>query len=126
MKELLTLSLTGVFIMLADMFNLRKLAFPLALVGLATTISWSIFDWGINQKVYGMMLMDNYALAFTIAMSSITLFWFVMSEEYFRNMKAITDRYSLVFFALTGALVMVSVTPYRVFCKSVTFKVITT
>ncbi len=110
MKELLTLSLTGVFTMLADMFNLRKLAFPIALVGLATTISWGIFDWDINQKIFGMMQMDNYALAFTIAMSAITLLWFVMSESYFRNMKAITDRYSLVFFALTGALVMVSFT----------------
>jgi NADH-quinone oxidoreductase subunit N len=110
MKELLTLALTGVFTMLADMFNLRKLAFPLALLGLATTISWSVFDWNINQKVFGMMQIDNYALAFTIAMSAITLLWFVMSEAYFRNMKAITDRYALIFFALTGALVMVSFT----------------
>lgn len=110
MKELLTLSLTGVFTMLADMFNLRKLVFPLALFGLAMTISWSIFDWNLNQRIFGMMQMDNYALAFTIAISGITLLWLVMSEEYFSTMKAVTDRYSLVFFALTGALVMVSYT----------------
>ena len=110
MKELLTLALTGVFTMLADMFNLRKLVFPLALFGIAMTISWSIFDWGYNQRVFNMMQMDNYALAFTIAMSGITLLWFVMSEEYFSKMKALTDRYSLIFFALTGALVMVSFT----------------
>ena len=110
MKELLTLALTGVFTMLADMFNLRKLVFPLALFGLALTISWSIFDWGFNQRIFNMMQMDNYALAFTIAMSGVTILWFIMSEEYFSNMKAITDRYSLVLFALTGGLVMVSYT----------------
>ena len=110
MKELLTLALTGIFTMLADMFDLRKLVFPLALLGLATTISWSILDWGINQKIYGMMLVDNFALAFTIVMSVTALLWFVMSEDYFANMKAVTDRYSLVFFALTGALCMVSYT----------------
>ena len=96
--------------MLADMFNLRKLVFPLALFGLAMTISWSIFDWGFNQRIFNMMQMDNYALAFTIAMSGVTILWFIMSEEYFSNMKAITDRYSLVLFALTGGLVMVSYT----------------
>ena len=110
MKELLTLALTGVFTMLADMFNLRKLVFPLALFGLAMTISWSIFDWGFNQRVFNMMQMDNYALAFTIAMSGVTVLWFIMSEEYFSKMKAVTDRYSLVLFALTGGLVMVSYT----------------
>ena len=52
MKELLTLALTGIFTMLADMFDLRKLVFPLALLGLATTISWSILDWGINQRIH--------------------------------------------------------------------------
>jgi NADH-quinone oxidoreductase subunit N len=110
MKELLTLALTGIFTMLADMFDLRKLVFPLALLGLAMTISWSIFDWGLNQNIYGMMRIDNYALAFTVVMCCTSLLWFMLSEDYFANMKAVTDRYSLVFFALTGALCMVSYT----------------
>ncbi|MBL7818505.1 MAG: NADH-quinone oxidoreductase subunit N [Saprospiraceae bacterium] len=110
MKELLTLSLTGIFTMLADMFNLRKLVFPLALLGLAMTISWSVYDWNLSQRIWGMMQMDNFALGFTIALSSIALLWLLMSEEYFSTMKAITDRYSLMFFALTGGLVMVSYT----------------
>lgn len=110
MKELLTLALTGIFTMLADMFDLRKLVFPLALLGLAMTISWSIYDWGLNQSIYGMMTVDTYALAFTVVMCGTALMWFIMSEDYFANMKAVTDRYSLVFFALTGALCMVSYT----------------
>lgn len=110
MKELLTLALTGIFTMLADMFDLRKLVFPLALLGLAMTISWSIYDWGLNQSIYGMMTIDTYALAFTVVMCGTALMWFIMSEDYFANMKAVTDRYSLVFFALTGALCMVSYT----------------
>lgn len=110
MKELLTLALTGIFTMLADMSDLRKLVFPLALLGLAMTISWSIYDWGLNQSIYGMMTIDTYALAFTVVMCGTALMWFIMSEDYFANMKAVTDRYSLVFFALTGALCMVSYT----------------
>jgi NADH-quinone oxidoreductase subunit N len=110
MKELLTLSLTGVFTMLADMFNLRKLVFPMALFGLAMTISWSVFDWDFNQRIYGMMQIDNYALAFTIVMCVTALMWFMMSDDFFSKMAVTTDRFALVFFSLTGALVMVSYT----------------
>jgi NADH-quinone oxidoreductase subunit N len=110
MKELVTLSLTGVFTMLADMFNLRKLVFPLALLGLTTTISLSIFDWGYDQKILGMMQMDNYALGFTIVMCCTALMWFMMSDDFFSKIAIPTDRFALVFFSLVGALVMVSYT----------------
>ena len=112
MKELLTLSLTGVFTMLADMFNLRKLVFPLALFGLAMTISWSVLDWDLNTRVMNlnMMQMDNYALGFTIVMCCTALMWFMMSDDFFSKMAVTTDRFALVFFTLTGALVMVSFT----------------
>ena len=110
MKELITLSLTGIFVMLADMFNLRKLVFPLVLLGLAMTISWCIFDWNIGQGIFGMMKIDNYALAFLGVMCSVALLWLVMSEDYFSKMIVSTDRYALVMFALVGALVMVSYT----------------
>ena len=110
MKELLTLSLTGVFTMIADMFNLRKFVFPLALFGLAMTISWSIFDWDYHQNVYNMMQIDNYALAFTGVMCVTAIMWLMMSEHYFSKFPVITDRFALVFFALVGSLTMVSYT----------------
>ena len=83
MKELLTLALTGIITMIADMFDLKKLVFPLVLLGLAMTISWSIFDWDYNQSLYGMMRIDNYALAFTVVMCVTALLWMIMSEDYF-------------------------------------------
>lgn len=110
MKELLTLSLTGVFVMLLDMFNLRKFVFPLVLFGLTMTISWSVFDWGYGQNIAQMMKMDNYALAFTIVMCSTAILWLLMSENYFSKLPVSTDRYALVIFALVGAFVMVSYT----------------
>ena len=110
MKELLTLSLTGIFVMLADMFNLRKLVFPLVLLGLAMSISFSIYDWGLDLKIFHMMEIDNFALAFNVVMCSTALLWMVMSEDFFSKLAISTDRYALVMFALVGALVMVSYT----------------
>jgi NADH-quinone oxidoreductase subunit N len=108
MKELLTLSLTGIFIMLAEMMNLRKMSFPLALMGLATTIFWCIFDWGITQNVYRMMTFDPYSQAFTLVMCITALLWLILSEDYFDKMVSSTDRYALVMFILVGGLVMIS------------------
>jgi NADH-quinone oxidoreductase subunit N len=110
MKELLTLSLTGIVAMLADMFDLRGLVKYLAVLGLAATIGFCIFDWGIGQRVFNMMQIDNYALAFTAVICSIALIWCFMSEEYFDKLPVATDRYALIFFILVGALVMVSYT----------------
>ena len=110
MKELLTLALTGIFVMLLDMFNLRKWVFPLVLFGLTMTISWSVFDWGFNQEVFSMIKIDNYALAFTIVMCSTGILWLIMSENYFSKLPVSTDRYALLTFALVGAFVMVTYT----------------
>ena len=108
MKELLTLSLTGVFIMLADILNIKRANFLLALLGLATTAYFCIFDWGITQRIYTMMLFDKYAQAFTLIMCAIAFLWLLMSEEYLDKMSSSTDRYALVMFILAGGLLMVS------------------
>lgn len=109
MKELLALVGAGVFTMLADMVNLRKFSFPIAMLGLALSISFSISDWGHGEGLFGMAAMDNFALAFNVVLCSIALLWFVMSEHYFDDTKgSTTDQYALVFFALVGALMMVS------------------
>jgi NADH-quinone oxidoreductase subunit N len=110
MKEILTLSLTGVFIMLADMLNIRRVSFLLVLLGLATTMTFCIYDWGINQGVYGMMRFDKYANAFTLVMCGAAFLWLLMSEDYFSKMAVSTDRYALVMFILAGGFLMLSFT----------------
>jgi NADH-quinone oxidoreductase subunit N len=111
MKELLTLSGVGVLAMIAEMLNLKKFVFPLALVGLATAIGFSIVDWHNGQEVvYGMMKLDHFALAFNAVMCTAALFWCMMAEEELEKKKNIVDYIALMFFALTGALVMVSFT----------------
>jgi NADH-quinone oxidoreductase subunit N len=111
MNELLTLSSVGILILLADMFNAKKMAFPIAMIGLATSIAFSINDWHRTETLYGMLRMDKFALAFNVIMCSATFLWCVLSEDYFEEREAgATDRYALVFFALTGGLCMVSYT----------------
>ena len=110
MNEILSLSLTGIAIMIADILNLKKMAVPLALLGLATTIGLCIFDWDTETVWYKMVKTDRYALSFTILMSVTTLMWMLMSDDYIARLKSATDRYALIMFALVGAFLMVSFT----------------
>ncbi len=110
MKELLTLSLTGIIIMLAEIINLRKFNFLLALIGLTATVTWCIFDYSvdINQHLYGMMVYDKFANAFTLVMSVTAVLWLMFAEDYFEKLPDATDRYALVLFVLVGSVTMVS------------------
>ncbi len=111
MKEFLVLAGAGILTLIADILDLRKLVFPIALLGLATAISVSVYDWNHVENVFGMAVMNNYALAFNIVLCAISLLWLVMSEAFFaENEKSVTDKYGLVFFSLVGALSMVSYT----------------
>jgi NADH-quinone oxidoreductase subunit N len=111
MKELLTLSGAGILAMLMEMFNLKKYVFPVALVGLAASIGFSIIDWNNGQEVvYGMMRLDRFALAFNAVMCTTAIFWCMLSEQELERKNNIVDYFALLFFALTGALLMVSFT----------------
>jgi NADH-quinone oxidoreductase subunit N len=108
MNEILSLSLTGIAIMIADILNLKKAAVPLALIGLATTIGLCVFDWNTDTLWYRMVKTDNFALAFTVVMCSTALLWILMADDYMARLKSSTDRYALIMFTLVGAFCMVS------------------
>src|SRR3989442_4440912 len=55
-----------------------------------------------------MMIVDNYSVAFTGLLIVITLLWFIMSPDYFHEPSSRTDHFSLIIFALIGAIILTS------------------
>ena len=109
MKSLLLLSGLGVSAMLAELFNLKKLLFPLVCLGLLATIGVSVYDWNTDIHLFNNMLrLDNYALMFTASMAFITLLWFMGAHDYIEKETSISDKYALILFTLVGAFIMVS------------------
>lgn len=113
MKELIIVALLGIAMLAIDILKLRKLALAVGALGLLSLIGVSVADWGTNQVPFaeygGMLLFDNFALAFTIAFAAITLLWlFMTSDTYGTNQHRRIDIYALSFFSLCGAVVMVS------------------
>jgi len=81
----------------------------MVLLGLAAAFAVNILDWNTNQVFYNdMMRVDNFAVAFTGVLTGVTLLWFLLSPGFFREESSLTDHYSLIVFALAGALVMSS------------------
>jgi len=109
MNAVYVLSGLGIFSLLAEILNFRKILFPVVILGLLATAALFAFDWGTSLQYYSNMLtFDNYAIAFSTAISVISVLWFFMSRDYFQNNTHVTDHFALVLFALVGAVFMVS------------------
>lgn len=110
MKELLLLSSLGIFALLAEIINARKLIYPLVIIGLVANIALCINDFGHNELVYGMLKLDKIALAFTILFSFIAILWFTFAKSYFQDENNLSDHFALVLFSLVGVFILSSYT----------------
>ena len=110
MKELLLLSGLGIFALLAEILSVRKLIYPIVIIGLALNIGLCINDFGNNELVYGMLKLDKTALAFTMLFSFITILWFTFAKDYFGDENNLSDHFALVLFSLVGVFVLTSYT----------------
>lgn len=109
MNSIFILAGLGVFSLLTEIFNIRKLLFPVVILGLIAAAVTLAFDWNQDAAFYSNMLtFDNYAVAFSIVLSLTAMLWFLMSKDYFENTAHVTDRSALVIFSLVGAVFMVS------------------
>src|SRR5687768_11813563 len=109
MNAVYLLSGLGFISLLSEIFNFRRILFPIVLTGLAACSVLLVLDWNSSISYFSNMLtFDNYAIAFSVAISIIALLWFMMSKDYFENNTHVTDHFALVLFSLVGAVFMVS------------------
>ncbi len=109
MKSIVLLSLLGVTSMFAGVFNYRKLILPIILIGIAAAIGLFVDQWGMNKSFYQMAFFDNYAIAFSCLLLSVSFLIFTLALYHYRKEgDIVTDLYALFIFALTGGLLMTS------------------
>jgi NADH-quinone oxidoreductase subunit N len=109
MNAVYVLSSLGIFSLLAEIFNFRKILFPVVMLGLIGSAVLLVLDWNMDLTYYSNMLrFDNFAIAFSLAISVVAFLWFMMSRDYFQNNTHVTDHFTLVLFAIVGAVFMVS------------------
>lgn len=111
MNIIITIAVTALVVLYAGLFKAGKALLPLTLVGLLTSLAFAFTSWNSNTVYYGMMEMDNFALAFSSLTIIGTIFIFLLTQNYFsKKSENIAEYYTLILFALSGIIIMVSYT----------------
>jgi len=111
MNALITLSVLAILVLYLGLYKAKNALLPVTLIGLAAALVLSIFEWnsGAAPIYSGMMLFDNFAVAFTSICIISTMLILLISKDYFEHISEhVAEYYTIILFALIGILVMVS------------------
>ena len=109
MNIIITITVTALVVLYAGLFKAKKLLLPLSLLGLLVSLVFVGTSWNTNEVYYGMMQMDNFALAFSGITIAGTIFIFLLTQDYFaKESENIAEYFTLILFSLAGIIIMVS------------------
>ena len=111
MNAIITLSILALLVLYLGVFNAKKAVLPVTLVGLVAALGLNLAEWNTNaQPIFsGMMLFDNFAVAFSAICIVATGLILLISKAYFERISEhLSEYYAIILFALAGMLVMLS------------------
>ena len=117
MNTILLLSFFGIANLFTAFAENKRFILPLVMAVLAVGLGVTAFDWngpavawmpGVEQYLGGMLRMDRFAVGFTGVVVLTTLLLLPFSVSYIRRQDAnLSEYYSLLVFALVGAVMLV-------------------
>ncbi len=111
MNAIITLSILALLVLYLGVFNAKKAVLPVTLLGLVAALGLTLAEWNTNaQPIFsGMMLFDNFAVAFSAICIAATGLILLISKAYFERISEhLSEYYAIILFALAGMLVMLS------------------
>lgn len=109
MEIIITIAVTALVVLYAGLFKAKKALLPLVLFGLLGSLVFAVSLWDSNTVYFGMMQMDNFALAFSGITILGSLLIFLLSQNYFaKDSENIAEYFTLLLFSLAGIIIMVS------------------
>lgn len=109
MNIIITIAVTALVVLYAGLFKAKKALLPLTLIGLLVSLGFVVISWNNPTTYFGMMRMDNFALAFSAISIIGTFFIFLLTKNYFaEGSDNIAEYFTLILFALCGITIMVS------------------
>lgn len=110
MNTLIAISGLGVFCLIAEIFNLRKLLVPIAIVGLLVILGLTVSEFNTPAAYYNnMIVVSKFSVAFSSLFIILTLFLVALSGDFYKEHPTkISDFIAIKIFLLAGAVAMVS------------------
>lgn len=110
MNTLLAIVGLGIFTLIAEIFNFRKLIVPIAVIGLLAILGLTISEFHTPASFYNnMIVVDKFSVAFSSLFIILTLFLVTLSHDVYKDHPTkISDFVAIKIFLLSGAVAMVS------------------
>lgn len=112
MNTLISTACLGLFCLIAEILNLRKILVPVLVLALAGIFGLNLMGWNNPESFFNdMMRVDNFAVAFGGLALFIMLMLLMMASDFYSDsdgQKHIADYMAVLVFALCGGLMMVS------------------
>jgi NADH-quinone oxidoreductase subunit N len=110
MNTLIAIAGLGVFCLIAEIFNLRKLLVPVAIIGLLGILGLTVSEFNTSASFYNNMIaVDNFSVAFSGLFIILTVFLIALSHDVYKEHQTkISDFVAIKIFLLAGAVAMVS------------------
>lgn len=109
MNIIITIAVTALVVLYAGLYKAKKAILPIAMTGLLVALGFVISLWNSNTIDFGMMQMDNFALAFSGVVIVGSLLIFLLTKNYFAEKSDnVPEYFTLMLFCLSGIIMMVS------------------
>jgi NADH-quinone oxidoreductase subunit N len=110
MNTLIAISGLGVFCLIAEIFNLRKLLVPVAVLGLLAILGLTVSEFDYPSSHYNnMIVVNNFSVSFSSLFIVLTIFLVALSGDFYKDHPTkISDFIAIKIFLLAGAVAMVS------------------
>jgi NADH-quinone oxidoreductase subunit N len=111
MNTLIVISVLPILVLYLGLYKAQKALLPVTIIGLLVAAGLAVAQWNNSaQPIYhGMMLFDNFAIAFSVITIVSTILILFLSAGYFERISNhIAEYYAIILFSLAGIIVMVS------------------
>jgi len=111
MNTLIIISVLPLVLLYLGLYKAQKALLPVTVIGLLAALGFAVAEWNSSAvPIYsGMMLFDNFSIAFSAITIISTILIVFLSRGYFEKISShIAEYYAIILFSLAGIIVMVS------------------
>ena len=111
MNTLILLSVLPILVLYLGLFKAKNALLPVTVIGLLGALILAVKYWNSSAKplYHGMMLFDNYSVAFASITIVSTILILLLSKEYFEKISShVAEYYAIILFSLAGNMEKVS------------------
>jgi NADH-quinone oxidoreductase subunit N len=111
MNTLIIISVLPIVLLYLGLYKMQKALLPVTVIGLLIALGFAVIKWndGVLPEYHGMILFNNFSIAFSSVAIVSTILILLLSKGYFEKISNnIAEYYAIILFSLAGIIVMVS------------------